>query len=275
MTSVSHINQLYGNNQQLEQLQRRDARFINSAMKVTLLGAAVSDALEDQRVVSGVGGQYNFVAMAHALHDGRSILMLRSGREARRQRESNIVWSYGHTTIPRHLRDIVVTEYGVADLRGKTDEEVIKALLAISDSRDQQELLGKARAAGKLDGDYAIPERHRDNTPARLHGIFSRVRAAGAAVVPAVNHFPDYPFGSDFTSEELILLTALKRLKRDSTNLRGLLRLAGAVIRSSPSRQGIQDCLRRMGLESARGFQQKLQRRLLAAVLPRDAQAQG
>ena len=30
---------------------------------------------------------------------------------------SNIVWSYGHTTIPRHLRDIVVTEYGVADLR--------------------------------------------------------------------------------------------------------------------------------------------------------------
>lgn len=272
MTSVSHINQLYGNNQQLEQLQRRDARFINSAMKVTLLGAAVSDALEDQRVVSGVGGQYNFVAMAHALHSGRSILMLRSGREGKRQRESNIVWSYGHTTIPRHLRDIVVTEYGVADLRGKTDEEVIKALLAITDSRDQQELLGKARAAGKLAADYDIHERHRDNTPSRLHEIFARVRAAGAAIDPAVNHFPDYPFGSDFTSDELMLLAALKRLKRDSTSLPGLLRLAGAIIRSSPSRQGIQDCLRRMGLESARGFRQKLQRRLLAAALPQDAQ---
>ncbi len=48
---------------------------------------------------------------------------------------SNIVWRYGHTTIPRHLRDIVVTEYGVADLRGKTDSEVIAAMLAICDTR--------------------------------------------------------------------------------------------------------------------------------------------
>ncbi len=275
MTSVSHINQLYGNNQPLEQLQRRDARFINSAMKMTLLGAAVSDALEDQRVVSGVGGQYNFVAMAHALHNGRSILMLRSGRESKRQRESNIVWSYGHTTIPRHLRDIVVTEYGVADLRGKTDEEVIKALLAISDSRDQQDLLRKARAAGKLSSDYVVPERYRDNTPAGLHAIFSRVRAAGATSVPAVRHFPEYPFGSDFTGEELKLLAALKKIKRDAASLPGLLRLAVAVIRSSPKRQGIRDCLRRMGLESPRGFRQKLQRRLLAAILPRDVQTKG
>ncbi len=272
MTSVSHINQLYGNNQQLEQLQRRDARFINSAMKVTLLGAVVSDALEDQRVVSGVGGQYNFVAMAHALDNGRSILMLRSGRESRRERESNIVWSYGHTTIPRHLRDIVVTEYGVADLRGKTDEEVIKALLAISDSRDQQELLSMARAAGKLAQHYAIPEWHRENTPARLRGIFSRVQAAGAATIPAINHFPEYPFGSDFTDEELMLLAALKRLKRDYASLRGRLRLAVASMRTSPSRQGIQDCLRRMGLASASGFRQKLQRRLLAATLPQNVQ---
>ena len=33
-------------------------------------------------------------------------------------------------TIPRHLRDIVITEYGVADLRGQSDAEVVKRLLA-------------------------------------------------------------------------------------------------------------------------------------------------
>ena len=83
--------------------------------------AAITDSLlilEDGRVVSGVGGQYNFVAQGHALHDARSILILRSWRESGGEVSSNIVWEYGHCTIPRHLRDIVITEYGIADLRG-------------------------------------------------------------------------------------------------------------------------------------------------------------
>lgn len=51
-------------------------------------------------------------------------------------------------TIPRHLRDIVVTEYGIADLRGRTDEEVIIALLEIADSRFQDGLVKEAKQAG-------------------------------------------------------------------------------------------------------------------------------
>src|SRR5260221_6025402 len=93
-------------------------------MMVTLSGAAVSDGLADGRVVSGVGGQYNFVAMAHELERARSILLLRSTREAGGRVESNIVFNYGHVTIPRHPRDIVVTQHGVADLPGRTDAEV-------------------------------------------------------------------------------------------------------------------------------------------------------
>ena len=106
-------------------------------MKATLFGAAASDGLEDGRVVSGVGGQYNFVAMAHELAGARSILLLRATREAGGAVESNIVFNYGHATIPRHLRDIVVTEYGIADLRGRTDAEVAGALIAIADRRFQ------------------------------------------------------------------------------------------------------------------------------------------
>ena len=124
MRGVAYVNQLYGPDQELRILQRRDARFVNTTMMVTLLGAAVSDGLADGRVVSGVGGQYNFVSMAHALPGARSILCVRATRIQRRaQLTSNIVWNYAHITIPRHLRDIVVTEYGVADLRGRTDQE--------------------------------------------------------------------------------------------------------------------------------------------------------
>src|SRR6185295_16031212 len=65
MTSVSFINQLYGDDIALRIEQRQHARFINTAMMITLTGAAISDGLADGRVVSGVGGQYNFVAMAH------------------------------------------------------------------------------------------------------------------------------------------------------------------------------------------------------------------
>ena len=117
---------------------------------MTLLGAGVADQLEDGRVLSGVGGQYNFVAQGHALEGARSMLLLRSWRESGGEVSSNIVWEYGHCTIPRHLRDIVVTEYGIADLRGKTDAAVIEALLNISDSRFQAGLIEQAQNVGQV-----------------------------------------------------------------------------------------------------------------------------
>ncbi|HEY8226283.1 MAG TPA: acetyl-CoA hydrolase/transferase C-terminal domain-containing protein, partial [Pyrinomonadaceae bacterium] len=120
MTGISYVNELYGQ-EELKRLQRRAARFVNTGLFVTLTGAVASDGLADGRVLSGVGGQYNFVAMAHALDDGHSIIMIRSTKRENGKLRSNIRWSYGHVTIPRHLRDIVVTEYGVADLRGRED----------------------------------------------------------------------------------------------------------------------------------------------------------
>lgn len=177
MTGIGFVNNLY-RQEELKRLQRRDARFINSAFTVTLLGAGVADQLEDGRVLSGVGGQYNFVAQAHELEGARSILMLRSWRESGGEVSSNIVWQYAHTTIPRHLRDMVVTEYGIADLRGKNDAEVIAALLAIADSRFQQALAEQAQSAGKLPKDFVLPERYRNNTPERLQALHQAHAAA-------------------------------------------------------------------------------------------------
>jgi len=204
MSSVGHINQL-GYNTELLTAQRRYARFINTGMMVTLSGAVVSDGLEDGTVVSGVGGQYNFVSMAHALPDARSILCVRSTRGSGKSLQSNIVPHYGHITIPRHLRDIVVTEYGIADLRGKTDEQVAIALIQIADSRFQKELLEKVKANGKVREDYVLPERWQENYPERIAARIATLRAQG--------HFPVFPLGCDFTEEEIALGKSLKDIK--------------------------------------------------------------
>jgi acyl-CoA hydrolase len=205
MTSISNVNELYGQ-EELKRLQRKDARFINSGLVVTLAGAVASDGLEDGRVVSGVGGQYNFVAMAHALEDGRSILMIQSTTEDGGSLESNVRWSYEHVTIPRHLRDLVVTEYGIAELRGRSDEEVASALMEIADARFQSELLDQAQRAGKISGSYGIPDLARRNRPERLEELLAPYRARGL--------FPEFPFGTELNEVELALKQALTALQQ-------------------------------------------------------------
>ena len=144
MMPVSFTNELYGD-EAAKRRARVDARFVNNAMMATLMGAAVSDGLEDGQVVSGVGGQYNFVAQAFALQGARSVLALEATRQAGAKTLSNIRWNYGHTTIPRHLRDVFVTEYGVADTRGKSDAETIAR-----DARgDQLPLPGRTHAGSQ------------------------------------------------------------------------------------------------------------------------------
>src|SRR5712672_138976 len=149
MMPVSFTNELYGD-EEAKRRARVDARFVNNTMMATLMGAAISDGLENGQVVSGVGGQYNFVAQAFALEGARSILALEATRQAGTNAQSNIRWNYRHETIPRHLRDIFVTEYGVADTRGRSDADVIAAMLQIADSRFQDELARVAKDAGKL-----------------------------------------------------------------------------------------------------------------------------
>ena len=259
MRGVAYVNQLYGPDFELRTLQRRDARFVNTTMMVTLLGAAVSDALADGRVVSGVGGQYNFVSMAHALPGARSILCVRSTRTTGGQTTSNIVWNYAHTTIPRHLRDVVVTEYGVADLRGRTDSEVIIALLNIADSRFQDDLLAKAKAARKVPQDYRIPLAYRANLPPRLEDAFARHRAGG--------FFSEYPFGTDLTAEEIVLARALKSLQARTVTGAGKMRaVLGALLSGKPP-ESHRAFLKRMGLENPATFGERVLQRLVSRAL--------
>jgi len=257
MMPVSFTNELYGD-EETKRAARLDARFVNSAMMATLLGGAISDGLEGGRVVSGVGGQYNFVAQAFALSGARSILALDATRQGRAKAQSNIRWIYGHETIPRHLRDVFVTEYGVADLRGKSDADVIAAMLGVADSRFQDELARAAKDTGKLPKGYQIPTACRENLPERVARALKPAREAGL--------LPSFPFGSDFTDVEQRLIPALQTLQ-DAQHTP--LRLAGLLwqgLARAPD-AAAEQCLARLGLDRPKTLTERLYRALVGAAL--------
>jgi len=204
MREISFVNGIMDDGE-LKQWQRRHGRFVNTAMLATALGGAASDTLESGQVISGVGGQYNFVSMGQSLPGARSILTVRATRDKGGEPASNIVWSYGNFTIPRHLRDIYVTEYGIADVRGRTDSDTVKAMLNITDSRFQDRLMRKAKSNHKLARDYRIPSEFRNNTPDVLEEKIAPFRKKGL--------FKIFPFGTELTSEELTLARTLRGLK--------------------------------------------------------------
>lgn len=257
MNSVAEVNRVT-TDYRLERLQRRHPRFINITMKATLLGSAVSDQLANGQVVSGVGGQYNFVAMAHQLPEGRSVLLLRATRGEGARLESNLVWEYPHATIPRHLRDLYVTEYGVADLRGRTDAECIEAMLAIADSRFQPQLLEQAKRAGKLPKAFQLAYARRNNLP--------QVVAAHIQPAERDGSLPAFPFGSDFTELERSLGAKLKRLQRASQSWTGRVALARAIIRpAAPTHPELRAALRHLGLDRPDTIRQRWLARLVGA----------
>lgn len=262
MRRISEINQLYGGDETLERMQRRDARFFNSCMMATALGAAVSDALEDGRVVSGVGGQYNFVAMAHALPGARSALIFRATREDKGTLQSNVRWNYGHTTIPRHLRDLYINEYGIADLRNMTDEDCVIAMAAITDAQFQAALLDKAKASKKLAAGFTPSGDGQRNTAAVVSAALAPFRQSGL--------LPDYPLGSDFTEVEQHLVKALGWLKQNTQTPMAKLRTVLAAV-TQPAGDGDQAYLQRMGLEAPKTFGERIEARLVRLGLARTA----
>jgi acyl-CoA hydrolase len=255
MTRISKVNTLFGEEAE-KRAQRRDARFINETMMVTLLGAAVSDALEDGRVVSGVGGQFDFVSMAQSLDGAMSILMCRARRESGGKVSSNIRWNYGHNTVPRHHRDVYVTEYGIAATRGCSDRDTIDRLLHVAGADFHADLIEAPRRSGKIESDYRMADDASRNRPVVITSVFDQHRM----------HFPAYPLGTELTSDEQALVEALEWLQANTAStgrrVRTLLRAALNGGRSENA-----SALARMGLEKSIGVRQRLMRRLLSYAL--------
>jgi 4-hydroxybutyrate CoA-transferase len=130
-SDVSHNAQLIG--------QIDNFIAINSALEIDLEGQINAESLDGVQI-SGVGGQFDFVEGAYFSRGGKSITALTSS--AGKGAVSRIVprlSSRAIATIPRYLADTIVTEYGVARLRGKSIRQRAEALISIAhpDFRDR------------------------------------------------------------------------------------------------------------------------------------------
>lgn len=258
MSGVNKVNQLYGD-EELRRLQRKDGRFINTGMTASIFGSIASDQLPDGRVVSGIGGQYDFAAMAHALEDGRLIMMIKSVKGSGKNLKSNIVFNYPQCSVPRHLRDIIVSEYGIADIRGKSDRDIIASMINIADSRFQKQLLDQAKKAKKIPMDYEIPREYSNNTPDRIAGILKPYQEKG--------YFKIFPFGTDFKAEEVMLASSMKALKGLAADkpLKLLKGLVAEIFRPVPESAMV--FLKHMELERPASLKERISRNMVILAL--------
>ena len=253
MMPVSFTNQLYGD-EDAKRAARTDARFVNAAMKATLLGGITSDITGTGQEVSGIGGQFNFIEQAFALDGARSIITLPATRRKAGKTVSNIVWSHPHESVPRAYRDIVVTEYGIADLRGVPDEVAIARMIRIADSQFQDGLVDQAKKAGKIAADFRIPDSWRCNTERHLDNWLTRF------------NLPSFPFGTDFDDIEQRILPALDLLSQIQGNYAGMLRLMiGGLFAAHADRES----LSRMDVIGQKTLRDRLETLALKGALAR------
>ena len=111
---------------------------INSAIEVDLTGQVNAESTGGMQI-SGVGGQADWVGGARLSVGGKSIITLAS--TAQNEKRSRIVPNLGIggvVTTPRYDVQYIVTEYGIAELFGKTMRQRAEALIAIAhpDFRD-------------------------------------------------------------------------------------------------------------------------------------------
>lgn len=105
---------------------------INSAVEVDLFGQVASDAVPGGRWQAGVGGLPPFVAGAQLSEGGRSIIVLPATSSDGRSSRIVARLSAGLVALPRHAADYVVTEHGVAALRGLSIHRRAEALTGIA-----------------------------------------------------------------------------------------------------------------------------------------------
>lgn len=128
---------------------------INSCLEITTWGEIGVERIGN-RYFRGIGGQVEFVMGALLSHHGRSIHAVLSRRKGSNgQYYSTIVPELtkpGIASVPRHMADFVVTEYGIASLMGKTEREKARELISVAhpDYRaDLKEAMDKALGVGR------------------------------------------------------------------------------------------------------------------------------
>jgi acyl-CoA hydrolase len=122
---------------------------VNGALAIDIQGQVVADTINGDQF-SGIGGAEDFVAGAGLELSDRSLICLRSTFEKDGKLQSRIVPWFAPgavITTPRHQVDVIITEYGAAELEGRTVHERGEALAAIAHPQFRDELLAAAKRA--------------------------------------------------------------------------------------------------------------------------------
>jgi acyl-CoA hydrolase len=125
---------------------------INNTTQIDLQGQAASES-DGHRHISGTGGQLQFVRGAYASPGGKSFVCLSSTYERKGVRKSRIVLELtpgNVVTTPRTDMMYVVTEYGIANLKGRSVAERARALIGLAHPDFREGLERDARAKGLI-----------------------------------------------------------------------------------------------------------------------------
>ena len=155
----------------------------------------------------------------------------------------------------------MLTEYGIADIRGRSDAEVAAAMLEIADSRFQAGARRRREARRQAAaGLCRIPSGVAANLPEALEPALAPHRAEG--------RFGSLPYGTDFSPEEIRLGAALRATQGALAKPGGgKLAIAAKILRPLPRDAALAPLFERMSLAAPRGFRERLLRRLVAAAL--------
>ncbi len=131
---------------------------INSAIEVDLSGQVVADSIGYQ-FFSGIGGQVDFIRGASLSKGGKPIIALASTTKDGKISKivPHLTEGAGVVTSRGHVH-YVVTEYGIANLRGKTIRERALELIRVAHPKFRSQLLSDVRKQ------YWVPE-YQENTP--------------------------------------------------------------------------------------------------------------
>ncbi len=112
---------------------------INSAVEVDLTGQVCADSV-GCRIISGVGGQHDFMYGGSLSEGGKTFIAIPSMTEKGESKIRPVLTAGAGVVTTRHMIQHIVTEYGVAHLRGKNLAERAKALIAIAHPSVREEL---------------------------------------------------------------------------------------------------------------------------------------
>lgn len=122
---------------------------INTLVEIDLTGQVCAESIGPKQI-AGAGGAFCFAYGTYRSKGGKSILAFPTRTKNGQSKIKAMLTQGAIVTVPRNYVDIIVTEYGVARLKGRTIPERVHQLVAVAHPDDRPALLEQAKALGLI-----------------------------------------------------------------------------------------------------------------------------